>query len=149
MLIDKPQDQIQLRPAEPPGAFKRNWIQPDLSDHVLASDVNVRRLASIQRDKENRYGPIRSTVGTGPVSHCSALTANGRGLSVAFDCNLEPWLFVHIHISFRRMVENETTNSDIDWVTSSRRSHSGRSVGTRRHGPFRPKGRRAQSSSSG
>jgi hypothetical protein len=57
MLIYKLRKHIQFMPAEAPGSLKRNRLQPELRNHVRPSNVNMRRLGPVQRNKEK---PIRT-----------------------------------------------------------------------------------------
>jgi hypothetical protein len=48
MLVNEFYDFIKLHSAEASGPLKSNRLQPQLRDHLLASHMNVRRLAPIQ-----------------------------------------------------------------------------------------------------
>ncbi len=52
MLINELCNCIQFAAAETSGPLKSNRLQPELRDHILAPDVNVRRLASVQGHEE-------------------------------------------------------------------------------------------------
>ena len=52
MSLNKFHDLIDLHAAEPPGTLKNNGIKPKLGDLALTFDMDMRRLASIQRDEE-------------------------------------------------------------------------------------------------
>ena len=56
MLLHQPYDGIQLHAAEATGTLQGHWVQPDLRHHVLAPDVDVRRLAPVQRHEEEPIG---------------------------------------------------------------------------------------------
>ncbi len=52
MLINELRNRIQFAGAETSGSLKCHGIQPELRNHILASDVNMRRLASVQGHEE-------------------------------------------------------------------------------------------------
>jgi hypothetical protein len=56
MLLNELQNYTQFHPAKAPGTFERYGFKPDFRDHVLASHVDVRRLAPIQGNKEEPIG---------------------------------------------------------------------------------------------
>jgi hypothetical protein len=52
MLHNELRDRIQFRPAEAAGSCESDRIEPELRDHVFTAHMNVRRLAAVQRNKE-------------------------------------------------------------------------------------------------
>ena len=56
MLMNELDNRIQFYSAEASGVLKDNWLQPKFRDHILASDVNMRRLAPVQGHKEKAVG---------------------------------------------------------------------------------------------
>src|SRR6266436_5674796 len=52
MLVHELNNGIQFRATEAPGPLKGNWFQTEFRGHIIASHVNVRRLAPIQGHKE-------------------------------------------------------------------------------------------------
>ena len=56
MLLNEPYNCIQLHPAEATGTLQGNGFQPEFCNHVLTPDVNVGRLAPIQRHEEEAIG---------------------------------------------------------------------------------------------
>lgn len=84
MLLHELANPIELAPAKASAALERNRFEPEFSNHVFAPDVNMRRFASIRRDKEKAIGTYVENRGH-PIAARYELRLARAALNTQFD----------------------------------------------------------------